>query len=144
MKKNNFIIRMVGFIFFSVCLPILAINYKFPLFKKSEGDVSKFTGWGIISALIVVVVIEIILHYLIKSFSFKPTVVVRILKYLKSLGIPLVLICLLCKVASQNIDNIIFISTVCSFSFLASAIINPLPLWAYKKNMKDLREELNK
>lgn len=138
-KESKFLCLAVGWLFFAMILPIIFINNKYHLFVKAN-DGLRFTGWGIVALLIGFIVIYVLLWYIVDAFSVKYRPIIKVIKGFQRVLLPLILLCIMCNIISNNIGTIENVLWNITISEAIAIIINPFPYFVYKHKNADTRE----
>ena len=138
-KESKFLCLAVGWLFFSIVLPIILINNKYHLFVKNEGDL-RFTGWALVGLLILFIGLYALCSYIIDAYSVKYRTWVKLLKGFQRIILPLIVLYLMCGIINTNIDKIENIILGIIISESIAIIINPFPYFVYKHKNADTRE----
>lgn len=137
MKKKEFCIKLILWLFFAWIVPILTIVDKYDMVKNGT---LKYTGWGILAFIISFIFVIVICGYIAKIFKW--SMGLQIFNGVRLVLVPLFFMLIGVDLIVNNIDNVKFILVV---SFISEAIaipLNPFPKWLYMKNITDLREAL--
>ena len=137
MKKKEFFLRFLLWIFFVAIVPIITIADRYDMVKKGT---LKYTGWAIVSFIIGFIVVMVILTYI--SRIFKWSMWIQVLNGIRIVLVPLGFLWIGVDLLANNIENIKYILIVSFISEAVAIPINPIPKMLYMKNIKDLREAL--
>lgn len=66
-ERTVFIVRLCLFALFGAVLPIAFIAWRYGLFTQREGNAASITGWGIVSAIILAIVLGYALRQVSKA-----------------------------------------------------------------------------
>lgn len=138
-SNTGFSLLAIGWILFTLIIPILVINNNYHLWVKDDSGL-RFTGWALVCILIAFVVIYAFISYIISAFSVKYRTWVKLLKGFKNIILPLILLYILSDIASENIITIKSCLWWIMISEAIGVIINPFPYWVYKHKVKDTKE----
>ncbi len=137
MKKKEFFIKLILWLFFAAAVPIMTIVDKYDMIKNGT---LKYTGWAILVFIIAFIFIAVICSYISKIFKW--SMALQIFNGVRLVLVPLLFMLIGVDLIVSNIANVKYILVV---SFISEAIaipLNPFPKWLYMKNISDLREAL--
>lgn len=137
MKKKEFWIKLILWLFFAAAVPIMTIVDKYDMIKNGT---LKYTGWAILVFIIAFIFITVICGYISKIFKW--SMALQIFNGVRLVLVPLLFALIGVDLIVSNIENVKYILVV---SFISEAIaipLNPFPKWLYMKNISDLREAL--
>ena len=137
MKKKEFWIKLILWLFFAAAIPIMTIVDKYDMVKNGT---LKYTGWAIIVFIIAFIFIVVICGYISKIFKW--SMALQIFNGVRLVLVPLLFLLIGVDLIVNNIANIKFILVVSFFSEMIAIPLNPFPKWLYMKNISDLKEAL--
>ena len=137
MKKKEFWLKLILWLFFSAVVPIMAIVDKYDMVKNGT---LKYTGWAIIVFIIAFVFITVICGYIAKIFKW--SMALQIFNGVRLVLVPLLFALIGVELIVNNIDNVKYILVVAFISEAIAIPLNPFPKWLYMKNISDLKEAL--
>lgn len=133
-SKPGFIIFGLLWIIHAGIIPIIIINSKYPLFRRSVGKL-QFCGWALVALIITFLVLNTICNYIIKAFTTRYSFWTKCLKGFKKVILPLTILYLFLDVASRNISVIKYVLSAIIVSEAIAIIINPFPKWIVQHNV---------
>lgn len=131
MSTKQFAIRMILFTLFGLVLPLGFIIYRYDLFKTPR---STLTGFGLLAVIIAFAFLSHVLKMYRKANEH--TLAAQIIRGYSKVIVPLVLLLYLVMKMSANIDYFIQALECLIISELIAIPIDPLPMWAYQKNIE--------
>lgn len=137
MKKKEFFIKLILWVFFAAAVPIMAIVDKYDMIKNGT---LKYTGWAIIVFIIAFIFISVICGYIGKIFKW--SMPLQIFNGVRLVLVPLFFMLIGVDLIVSNIANVKYILVVSLISEAIAIPLNPFPKWLYMKNISDLREAL--
>lgn len=137
MKKKEFWIKLILWLFFAAAVPIMAIVDKYDMIKNGT---LKYTGWAILVFIIAFILVVVVCGYISKIFKW--SMGLQIFNGVRLVLIPLAFILIGVDLLVNNIDNIKYILVISFISESIAIPLNPFPKWLYMKNISDLREAL--
>jgi hypothetical protein len=137
MKKKEFFIKLILWLFFAAAVPIMAIVDKYDMIKNGT---LKYTGWGILVFIIAFIFISVICGYIAKIFKW--SMALQIFNGVRLVLVPLLFMLIGVDLIVSNIANVKYILVVAFISEAIAIPLNPFPKWLYMKNISDLREAL--
>lgn len=137
MKKKEFWIKLILWLFFAAVVPIMAIVDKYDMIKNGT---LKYTGWAILVFIIAFIFITVICGYISKIFKW--SMPLQIFNGVRLVLVPLLFVLIGVDLIVSNIANVKYILVVAFISEAIAIPLNPFPKWLYMKNISDLREAL--
>lgn len=137
--KAIFIYRFILWVFFSVIVPVLFINWKFGLFVTINNI--SLSGWAIFIGIITFGFAWICLRSIIRSKKY--SYYKQIVKGCCHLLLPVGLITYLLWIAKDQISALVQVLCCCLASWLVAICVNPMPKWTYEQSKGETSETLN-
>lgn len=137
MKKKEFFIKLILWLFFAAAVPIMTIVDKYDMIKNGT---LKYTGWAILVFIILFIFVVVICGYISKLFKW--SMAVQIFNGVRLVIVPLLFALVGVELIVNNIDNVKYILVVAFISEAIAIPLNPFPKWLYMKNISDLKEAL--
>lgn len=137
MKKKEFCIKLILWLFFAAFVPIMTVVDKYDMVKNGT---LKYTGWAILVFAIAFIFVVVICGYIAKIFKW--SMALQIFNGVRLVLVPLLFMLFGVDLVVNNIENIKFILVVAFISEAIAIPLNPFPKWLYMKNISDLREAL--
>jgi hypothetical protein len=137
MNWKKFTIQLILWLVFVAIIPICTIVDKYDLVKNGT---LKYTGWGIVTWVILFIVGMVILAYIYKLMKW--SMWKQIIGGVLIVILPLIFLLGLTNMIVTNIHNIKYILTISIFSEAIAIPLNPFPRMIYEKNIRDIKEAL--
>lgn len=131
MGNKEFIIRLVAFVLFGCVLPFSFVSYRYELFKSPH---STLTGVGFIAVILVLVFAIYILNMVKKAHPH--TMTTQVINGYTKIVIFIILPLLWVQSVKGDIEMFEQVLEVIALCELIAVPINPLPKWAFEKNIE--------
>ena len=131
MSKKEFAIRMVLFTIFGLVLPFGFVVYRYGLFKDTH---TTLTGIGLFAVIIAFVFIKHVLNMYKKANEH--TMTAQIISGYSKVIIPLLILLYFVVKMSGDIETFIQSLECVIVCELIAIPIDPLPVWAYQRNIE--------
>jgi len=131
MSKKEFALRMVLFTIFGLVLPFGFVVYRYGLFKDTH---TTLTGIGLFAVIIAFVFIKHVLNMYKKANEH--TMTAQIISGYSKVIIPLLILLYFVVKMSGDIETFIQSLECVIVCELIAIPIDPLPVWAYQRNIE--------
>jgi len=131
MSTKEFIIRFIAFVVSGCVLPFAFIAYRYDIFKSPH---STLTGVGFLAIILVLVFAIYILNMIKKAHPH--TMMTQIISGYTYIAIFLLLPLLWVQAIEGDIEMYEQVLEVVILCEMVAIPVNPLPLWAYQKNIE--------